>query len=770
MEELLEKLNDKQKEAVLYTGGPLLILAGAGSGKTRVLTYKIAYLLEQKIVKPWQILAITFTNKAAKEMKQRVNELIGDESNDIWLGTFHSVCVRILKREINLLGYGTDFNIFDELDKEKVIKEVMKKLNVDDKQYSVAYIKNEISRAKETRKDAKAYALEVSGDFRREQVAKIYELYEKTLKSNNSIDFDDIIMLTVEVFLNYPDRLQYYQDKFQYILVDEYQDTNKIQFLLISLLSSGHGNICVVGDESQSIYGFRGADISNILNFEEEFPSAKIIKLEENYRSSKTILSAANHVIQNNKGKIEKNLWTQNQEGEKIDYTTLGNEYEEVEYVVDKIDEVCRKDHKSYADFAVLFRTNAQARVLEEVFMRSGTPYRLIGGLKFYSRKEIKDLTSYLKLIQNPHDNIALKRIINEPKRGIGDTALDKLDILAMQQGISIFELIQNSDNLIGIRSSGNIIVFRDRMNSIIKLKDQIKVSELMKKVLKDSGYEEMLNADGGKESEMRFENLMEFIGVAIEFENENAENTLGDFLESIALVSDVDKLDENAEAVTLMTMHSAKGLEFNDVFLVGMEEGLFPSKRSMEEDLSVEEERRLCYVGITRAKEHLFITNASKRTLYGSTSYTIPSRFIDEIPIDLLSDSSKQNIELKKRKKETYLDQEYTRVEGMLGNMNPNFGAIPSKTHVKTKIGLSVDSFLKNIAGTSQKTNVSQNTTQQNRKYEIGMEVKHKKFGIGIIENIEQEGDDYKLEIMFDGSGFKRLMANYTPLEILDE
>ncbi len=767
MSELLEKLNDKQREAAEYTGGPLLILAGAGSGKTRVLTYKIAYLLEQEIVKPWQILAITFTNKAAKEMKQRVNDLIGDVGNDIWLGTFHSVCVRILKREINLIGYGTDFNIFDELDKEKVIKEVMKKLNVDDKQYPVSYIKNEISRAKETRKDAKKYAEEVSGDFRKKQVAKIYELYEKTLKSNNAIDFDDIIMLTVEIFLKNPDRLEYYQSKFKYILVDEYQDTNKIQFLLISLLSSGHGNICVVGDESQSIYGFRGADISNILNFEEEFPNAKIVKLEENYRSSKTILEAANEVIKNNKGKIDKKLWTQNAEGEKIDYATLSNEYEEVEYVVDKIDEICRKEKKTYSDFAVLFRTNAQARVLEEVFMRSGTPYKLIGGLKFYSRKEIKDLTSYLKLIQNKNDNIALKRIINEPKRGIGDTAVDRLDLLAIEKGVSIFELIQNSDNLVGIRSAGNIIMFRDMINELIRAKDEIKVSDLMKKVLKDSGYEDMLNADGSKESEMRFENLSEFIGVAMEFENENADNSLADFLDSIALVSDVDKLDESAEAVTLMTMHSAKGLEFNDVFLVGMEEGLFPSKRSIEEDLSVEEERRLCYVGITRAKEHLFITNASKRTLYGSTSYTMPSRFVDEIPTSLLSENSLVNKENRKRKSEKYLDSEYSRVDSMLSGFGETF-SIPTKSS-KPKIGLSVDSFLKNIAGAN---NIQKNVTNtsSNVKYEVGMEVKHKKFGIGIIENIEPEGDDLKLDIMFDGSGFKRLMANYTPLEILNK
>ena len=766
MSDLLNKLNDKQREAVEYMDGPLLILAGAGSGKTRVLTYKIAYLLEQEVVKPWQILAITFTNKAAKEMKERVEALVGQVASDMWLGTFHSVCVRILKREIELLGYSRDFNIFDEIDKEKVIKEIMKKNNIDEKVYPVGLLKSEISKAKEVMKDEVAYQKDAMGDYRKEEIAKIYNMYQATLRKNNSIDFDDIIMLTVKLFLENPDRLMYYQDKFKYILVDEYQDTNKTQFLLISLLSSGTGNICVVGDESQSIYGFRGADISNILNFETEFPNAKIIKLEENYRSTKNILNAANEVIKNNKSKIDKELWTQNDEGEKLDYKTLNNEYEEVEFVVDKIDEVCRKQNQKYSDFAVLFRTNAQARVLEEVFMKAGTPYKLIGGIKFYARKEIKDIISYLKLIQNTNDNIALKRIINEPKRGIGDTALDKLDMLASESGISIFELIQNSNNLAGIRSSGNIILFRDMMNDLIKLKDTMKVSELIKRVLKDSGYEDMLNSEGTKETEIRFDNLMEFIGVAMEFENENAENTLGDFLESIALVSDVDNLDQTAEAVTLMTMHSAKGLEFENVFLVGMEEGLFPSKRSIEEDYDTEEERRLCYVAITRAKQHLYITNTKKRTLYGSTSYSIPSRFIDEIPETLLSAESLENKEGKKQNVTSpWLDSEYKRVETYISNRNRVNETVERK--IRPNVGISVDSFLKNLSGTTVAPKPSQASAAQ---YKIGMEVKHKKFGVGIIENIEPEGDDFKLEIMFDGSGFKRLMANYTPLEILSD
>ena len=766
MSELLDGLNDRQKEAVEYMDGPLLILAGAGSGKTRVLTYKIAYLLEKEIVKPWQILAITFTNKAAKEMKERVEGLVGQVAQDMWLGTFHSVCVRILKREIELLGYTRDFNIFDEIDKEKVLKEVTKKLNIDEKMYPIGLLKSEISKAKEVMKDNLTYQKEAMGDFRKEEIAKVYNMYQDTLKSNNSIDFDDIIMLTVKLFLENPDRLLYYQQKFSYILVDEYQDTNKTQFLLISLLSSATGNICVVGDESQSIYGFRGADITNILNFEKEFPNAKIVKLEENYRSTKNILNAANEVIKNNSSKLDKVLWTKNEEGEKIEYKTLNNEYEEVEYVVDKIDELCRKENQKYSDFAVLFRTNAQARVLEEVFMKSGTPYKLIGGIKFYARKEIKDIISYLKLIQNKNDNIALKRIINEPKRGIGDTAVDKLDMLASQKGVSIFELIQDSNNLTGIRSAGNIILFRDMINSFIRVKNEIKVSELIKKVLKESGYEDMLNSEGTKETEIRFDNLMEFIGVAIEFENENAEHTLGDFLESIALVSDVDNLDETTEAVTLMTMHSAKGLEFKNVFIVGMEEGLFPSKRSIEEDGQTEEERRLCYVAITRAQKHLFLTNTKKRTLYGSTTFSIPSRFIEEIPDSVLSEDAIDNRNGKKSAStRTWLDDEYKKVETYISNRNRVSENVERK--VRPNVGISVDAFLKNLAGTTipQKANVA-----SEMKYKVGMEVKHKKFGIGVIENIEPEGDDFKLEIMFDNSGFKRLMANYTPLEIINK
>lgn len=765
MSELLEKLNDKQKQAVEYMDGPLLILAGAGSGKTRVLTYKIAYMLEQNLVKPWQILAITFTNKAAKEMKQRVVDLVGDDASKIWLGTFHAVCVMILKRDIELLGYGRDFNIFDELDKDKIIKDILKKLNLDKDKYPSNYIGYEISKCKDAMKSPNEYMLENKDDFRAQKVGQVYQIYQDTLKQNNSIDFDDIIMLTVQIFLKFPDRLKYYQDKFKYILVDEYQDTNKIQFLFISLLAKNSGNICVVGDESQSIYGFRGADISNILNFEKQFSGAKIVKLEENYRSTKTILKAANEVIKNNKSKIDKNLWTENGEGKKIEYHTSANEYEEIEYVVDKIDELCRNEKMKYSDFAILFRTNAQARVIEDVFVRTATPYRRVGGVNFYSRKEIKDLISYLRLIQNSNDNVSLLRIINEPKRGIGDTTMDNIENQAIEANISIYEYIKNEANLQNIRCSKNIQNFVSVIENLKEMKDKIKVSELMKQVLTFSGYEDMLKEDS-KENEIRIENLSEFIGSAEEFERENADNTLADFLDSIALLTDVDSEDDKTlDKVTIMTMHSAKGLEFEVVFLVGMEEGLFPSKRSLDEEENAEEERRLCYVAITRAKQMLYITNATKRTLYGNTTYTTPSRFISEIPAELFE---QQDEELPNYKKHYggYLNQEYATASKVASRKINQADNISKSKSTNISVGISVDKFLTNIYGTSNCTS-TQNDIDIS-KYTVGMRVKHKRFGIGTIQKIEKEGDDLKLDIIFENSGFKRIMAKYTPLDIL--
>lgn len=775
MTRFTEGLNNNQKEAVEYTKGPLLILAGAGSGKTRVLTFKIGYLIEMGIVKPWEILAITFTNKAAKEMKERALAL-DPRVNDVWLGTFHSVCVRILKREIELLGYTRDFNIFDEQDKEKVIKEIVKKLNLDDKKFTPSMIGNMISNAKNKMQDAISFEREFSSDYIRGVVAKVYTIYEKQMKDYNAIDFDDILLLTVKLFVEHEDRLKYYQDKFKYLLVDEYQDTNKLQFTFISMLAKHSGNICVVGDESQSIYGFRGADISNILNFENGFKDSKIIKLEQNYRSTKTILNAANEVIKNNSSKIDKNLWTDNIDGEKIINYKAENEYDEAEFIVDTIDEICRKENKSYSDFAVLYRTNAQSRVIEDVFVKSGTPYKLVGGLKFYARKEIKDLTSYLKFIQNPNDTIALKRIINVPKRGIGDSAIASLEEIANNENITLYEAICKGYHK-SLRSSGNISLFNAMIQELIRVKNDISVSDLIKTIFKTTGYEAMLNEESTKEAENRMDNIMELIGTALVFENENVENTLGDFLESIALVADVDKLDENVESVTLMTMHSSKGLEYNVVFIAGMEEGLFPSKRSMDENDEVEEERRLCYVGITRAKKQLYLCNASKRTLYGFTSYTLPSRFLTEVPDELLETKGKQSSYMNSyssgyNRSNNSQRQSKVIVQRPDGSISPedrkqiSFESDNKSTFFKENkaYGVSVDKFFKNMNLTN---NI--NEKKDTSRYDVGVKVKHKKFGIGQILKMEPEGEDFKMDIEFESYGFKRLMANFTPLDIVE-
>ena len=784
MSSLLDGLNSVQREAASYTDGPLLILAGAGSGKTRVLTYRIAYLLEQGICRPWEILAITFTNKAAKEMKERVEGLVGEDAKDIWLGTFHSICVRILKREIECLGYTRDFNILDELDKQKVLKDIMKKMDIDEKTLAVSYIVSEISKAKDVLKSPETYIKEAQGDYRKETIGKVYCEYQRTLKANNSLDFDDILCLTVEVFKNSPDRLMYYQNKFKHILVDEYQDTNHVQFILISMLASSHGNICVVGDESQSIYAFRGADISNILDFEKEYDQAKIIKLEQNYRSTKTILNAANAVINNNTSKIEKSLWTENDEGEKIKYFTSKNEYEEVDYIVDKIDAMCRTGKYTYKDFALLYRTNAQSRVIEDVFMRAGTPYKLIGGTKFYSRKEIKDMVAYLKLINNLKDNVSLTRIINEPKRGIGDTSVDRVRDRAETSGISIFEYISEPGNIAELRCSNAVTNFALLISDLNAMKDSITPSELMKKVLELTGYEAELMKDKNAENESRLENIYEFIGVAKEFEEEEAENTLSDFLDSIALVADVDNLEEGTEAVTLMTMHNAKGLEYPVVFIVGLEEGLFPSKRSLDEDKGVEEERRLCYVAITRAKQELFLTNARQRTMYGMTTTTIPSRFTEEIPSEYLDESARENLELGRRKQEKYTDNEYAKVESWLsqslssmdkdsdysysGSYNSSYSNSYSSygrragASVSSSVGIDASSFLKNMnVGSIAKKESSTDV-------KAGDKVKHKKFGIGIVKNINSDDDMVVAEINFEKFGMKRLIVTGTTLEVI--
>ncbi len=581
MQDILNNLNDKQYEAVVNTEGPCLVIAGAGSGKTKVLTHKIAYLLSEKKVLPWNILAITFTNKAANEMKERVENLVGDVAKDIWMGTFHSICVRILRKFIDRIGFDSSFIIFDTSDQKTLIKECMKALSIDDKLFSDKAVIAEISNGKNEMLEPKAYYAKYAGDYRKEKIAQIYELYQKRLKENNAIDFDDIINFTIQILTENPDVLEYYTEKFKYVLVDEYQDTNKAQFTLVSILASRYGNITVVGDNDQGIYSFRGADISNILNFEKDFPGTRIIKLEQNYRCSGNILKAANAVIKNNETKYEKKLWTQNEEGHLPMIYQGEDEYDEATYIVNQINHLKTEEYYKYSDFAVLYRMNSQSRAIEDILRRENIPYKIIGGLKFYERKEIKDTIAYLRLIADISD----------------------------KTGKSMYEIIKNAQEYGLARVFANTRDFIETMEELRNKKDEIEISDLIKETLNKTGYTKALELENTVEAESRIQNLEELLTVAIEFEEESAENTLNDFLEGITLSSDVDNLQETDEMVTLMTLHSAKGLEFPAVFLVGMEEGIFPGYKSIGEPKELEEERRLFYVGITRAKEYLHLT-----------------------------------------------------------------------------------------------------------------------------------------------------------------
>ena len=637
MSDLIEGLNNKQKEAVTATQGPCLVIAGAGSGKTKVLTHKIAYLMQEEKVLPWNILAITFTNKAANEMKERIETLVGEAAKDIWMGTFHSICVRILRKFIDRIGFDSSFLIFDASDQKTLVKECLKALNIDDKLFNERGVLAEISNAKNALLEPEAYSRKYAGDYRKSKIAEIYALYQKRLKENNAVDFDDIINHTIKILSENPDVLEYYTEKFKYILVDEYQDTNKAQFTLVTILASKYGNITVVGDNDQGIYSFRGADISNILNFEKDFPGTKIVKLEQNYRCTGNILKAANSVIKHNETKYDKKLWTENGEGTLPQIYQGEDEYDEARFVVEEIRHLKREELDHYSDFAILYRMNSQSRALEDILRREDIPYKIVGGLKFYERKEIKDAISYLRLIANPSDNISLKRIINEPKRGIGKTSLDHIQEIAENQGISMYEVIKHADDFGQPRVYANAKEFIDTIETLRSQKEEIKISDLLKETLNKTGYTRALEQESTIEAESRIQNLEELVTVAVEFEEEFAENGLSDFLESISLSSDIDNLEDQEDSVTLMTLHSAKGLEFPVVFLVGMEEGIFPGYQSVGEPKELEEERRLFYVGITRAKQHLYLTCAKRRTIFGSTSYNAISRFVKEIPEELL-------------------------------------------------------------------------------------------------------------------------------------
>ena len=757
--DLLEGLNNKQKEAVLQTEGPCLVIAGAGSGKTKVLTHKIAYLIEEKDIKPWNILAITFTNKAANEMKERITKLIGENANNMWIGTFHSICVRILRKYIDRIGFNSDFVIFDTSDQRTLIKQCIKQMNLDDKIFTDRSVLAEISNAKNEMLTPMQYNLRTNGEIRKQKIAGVYEIYQRKLKENNALDFDDIINSTIQILTENPDVLEYYSEKFKYVLVDEYQDTNKAQFTLITLLSGRYGDITVVGDNDQGIYSFRGADITNILNFEKDFPGTKIIKLEQNYRSTKAILNAANAVIKHNEKKYEKNLWTEQEEGHLPTVSRLDNEYEEANFIVEQINRLRREEYYKYADFTVLYRMNAQSRSIEDILRRENIPYKMIGGLKFYERKEIKDAIAYLRLIHNQADNLSLQRIINEPKRGIGQTSMEKIENYANVNNISMYEVIKNAEQYGLNKVFLNSREFIATIEELSQKKGGMLISEILKEVLNKTGYTKALELENTAQAESRLENLDEFLTVAMEFEEENAENSLAEFLESITLASDIDGMEETEDSVTLMTLHSAKGLEFPVVFLIGMEEGLFPSYRSIGEKRELEEERRLCYVGITRAKEYLYLTCAKQRTIFGSTSCNKISRFIEEIPQELLEGAD----ELTKTSKFN------ENAEWKYGNNRMTTYVITgSQTNKQTqpKYGFrTAESFLKNIAVSSE---VKQTETDLS-KYKTGQTIYHKKFGEGIITEIATEGDNLKLDIAFEKVGHKRLMARYANLEVRD-
>lgn len=761
MQNLLEGLNDKQYEAVVNTDGPCLVIAGAGSGKTKVLTHKIAYLLEEKDVRPWNILAITFTNKAANEMKERVENLVGEAAKDMWIGTFHSICVKILRRFIDRIGFEHSFVIFDTSDQRTLIKECLKDLQIDDKMFTDRIVQFEISNAKNDMKEPEEYEAISKGDYRKEKIASVYRLYQKRLKENNAIDFDDIINYTIKIFKENEDVLDYYTNKFNYILVDEYQDTNKSQFTLIRLLADAHGNITVVGDNDQGIYSFRGADISNILNFEKDFKGTKIIKLEQNYRCTQNILNAANSVIKNNEVKYKKKLWTENEEGSLPTFHVSDDEYDEGRYIVEEINHLRREEYYKYSDFAVLYRMNSQSRAIEEILRREDIPYKIVGGLKFYERKEIKDIIAYLRLINNTSDNLALKRIINEPKRGIGKTSLDKIQAISEQTGIPMYNIIKEADQYGLARVYANAQSFVAVIEDLISKKDEYTITELIKHTLKETGYTKALEEENSIEAENRIENLEEFLTVAVQFEEEEAENDLSSFLEGITLSSDLDGMDEEEESVTLMTLHSAKGLEFPVVFLVGMEEGIFPGYKSIGEQKELEEERRLCYVGITRAKNNLFLTCSRQRTMFGSTSCNPVSRFVKEIPKAMLEGSSELGGETENKFKDNNYEWSY----GKTGSSKVvSYKIETSNTRKEPSFAFkSAESFLAKL------NNKAQTSQADVSKYKEGQRIYHKRFGEGNISKIEPEGDDLKLDIQFDKVGHKRLMAKFANLEIID-
>lgn len=739
---IYDTLNGKQREAVCHTEGPLLILAGAGSGKTRVLTHRIAYLMDEKGVNPWNILAITFTNKAAGEMRDRVDKLIGFGAESVWVSTFHSACVRILRRYIDRLGYDSNFTIYDTDDQKIIMKEICKRLNIDTKVYKERSLLAQISHAKDELITPDEMELNAGGDYNQKKVAGVYREYQAVLRKNNALDFDDLIVKTVELFQNCGEVLEAYQERFRYIMVDEYQDTNTAQFKLISLLASKYENLCVVGDDDQSIYKFRGANIGNILGFERVFPSAKVIRLEQNYRSTKNILNAANEVIANNTERKPKTLWTENEEGEKIHFRQFLNGFEEAEYVVGEISSGKREGRFDYKDCAILYRTNAQSRLFEEKCLMANIPYKIVGGVNFYARKEIKDLLSYLKTIDNGKDDLSVKRIINVPKRGIGQASINKVQDYADQMDITFYEALRVAEEVPSLgRAFSKIDGFVTFIQSLKSKAETYTVRELLEEVIDLTGYVDELRAEDTEESRSRIENIEELISKTVSYEEAmqelNRPVTLSGFLEEIALIADIDSVDPEQDYVLLMTLHSAKGLEFPRVFLAGMEDGMFPSYMSIcSGDLSdLEEERRLCYVGITRAMEDLTLTSAQQRVIRGDVQYNKVSRFVREIPRELVELG--HTIETRKPKLEEVL---------------------PAKSsYAQMKMAFQAKAF--------QPKNFTVKKAES-LDYEVGDTVRHVKFGVGIVKNIAEGGRDYEVTVDFDKAGVKKMFAGFAKLK----
>lgn len=731
-------LNSMQQEAVYHTEGPVLILAGAGSGKTRVLTHRIAYLIEEKGINPWNIMAITFTNKAAQEMRERVDKIVGFGSESIWVSTFHSSCVRILRRYIDRLGYDNNFTIYDTDDQKTVVKEVCKRLNIDTKMYKERSLMAAISSAKDELVSPEEFRLNASAstDWGSQTVARVYDAYQKQLKQNNALDFDDLIVKTVELFQNCPEVLDSYQERFRYIMVDEYQDTNTAQFKFVSLLASKYKNLCVVGDDDQSIYKFRGANIGNILGYENVFPDAKVIKLEQNYRSTQNILQAANEVIKNNLGRKDKTLWTANEQGTPLHFRQFQNGYEEAEYIAGDISQKVREGNYEYKECAILYRTNAQSRLFEEKFLLANIPYKIVGGVNFYARKEIKDLLAYLKTVDNARDDVAVRRIINVPKRGIGATTMDKVQTYAQEMGISFYDALKEADQIGTLgRSAVKVRPFVDFIQKFRSQVEFLSVSELLQKIIDETGYVAELEAENTEESQARIENIDELISKAVSYEEESGSPTLSGFLEEVAMIADIDSVDDNDNRVLLMTLHSAKGLEFPNVYLAGMEDGMFPSYMTIvgDDPTELEEERRLCYVGITRAMKELTLTAAQQRMIRGETQYNKVSRFIREIPRELVElgrEPKERKIMAMPQSNNTYARMRQTYSKNTFS---------PKTFEVKKAEGLS---------------------------YGVGDTVRHIKFGTGTVLAVVDGGKDYEVTVDFDKVGIKKMFASFAKLK----